>query len=95
MRKGRAHTGSCCVGDGVEQLLWRIQHGELPSQGQHHPKVVIVHVGTNGKSSQTVKSTATQDLGGLMQLQTSEEHKQPDPHYPALIFQKENLRPSI
>ena len=40
---------SCPAGDGVEQLLWRIQHGEVPGQGQHHPKVVVVHVGTNGE----------------------------------------------
>lgn len=39
----------CSAGDGVEQLLWRIQHGEVPGQGQHHPKVVVVHVGTNGE----------------------------------------------
>ncbi len=38
-------------GDGVKQLLWRLQHGELPSKSQHHPKVVVVHVGTNGEST--------------------------------------------
>ena len=38
-------------GDGVKQLLWRLQHGELPSETQHHPKVVVVHVGTNGESA--------------------------------------------
>ena len=37
-------------GDGVKQLMWRLQHGELPSESQHHPKVVVVHVGTNGES---------------------------------------------
>ena len=39
------------TGDGVKQLLWRLQHGELPSETQHHPKVVVVHIGTNGESA--------------------------------------------
>lgn len=29
--------------------MWRLQHGELPSAKAHHPKVVVIEVGTNGK----------------------------------------------
>lgn len=38
-------------GDGVEQLAWRLQHGELPVDRDRQPKVIIVHVGTNGAST--------------------------------------------
>ena len=46
-------------GDGVKQLLWRLQHGELPSETQHHPKVVVVHVGTNGESTRSHACTTS------------------------------------
>ena len=42
-----ALTCACAAaGDKAEQLLWRLQNGELP--GTKHPKVVVVMVGTNG-----------------------------------------------
>ena len=42
---------SCHVvpGDKVEQLLWRLQNGELPAT--KHPKVVTVMIGTNGAAA--------------------------------------------
>ena len=36
-------------GDKVEQLLWRLQNGELPVS--KHPKVVAIMIGTNGAPS--------------------------------------------
>ena len=54
-RQARRPARLSCIwlppGDGVKQLMWRLQHGELPSETQHHPKVVVVHVGTNGEST--------------------------------------------
>ena len=37
------------AGDKAEQLLWRLQNGELPAT--KHPKVVVVMIGTNGEES--------------------------------------------
>ncbi len=37
------------AGDKAEQLLWRLQNGELPAS--KHPKVVVVMIGTNGEHS--------------------------------------------
>ena len=37
------------AGDKAEQLLWRLQNGELPAT--KHPKVVVVMIGTNGEHS--------------------------------------------
>ena len=43
----------CCgvatLGDKVEQLVWRLENGELPIARQ--PKVVVVQIGTNGARS--------------------------------------------
>jgi hypothetical protein len=36
------------TGDGTEQLLWRLQNGELPPAARA-PKVVVLACGTNGK----------------------------------------------
>ena len=42
-----ALTCACAAaGDKTEQLLWRLQNGELPAT--KHPKVVVVMIGTNG-----------------------------------------------
>ena len=35
--------------DRVEHLAWRLRHGELPTDKAHHPKIVILHAGTNGE----------------------------------------------
>lgn len=37
--------------DKVEHLAWRLRHGELPIDKAHHPKIVILHAGTNGGTS--------------------------------------------
>lgn len=43
----RAEVCSAVAGDKAEQLLWRLQNGELPAS--KHPKVVVVMIGTNGE----------------------------------------------
>ena len=43
------------TGDKVEQLLWRLDNGELPAARQ--PKVVVVMIGTNGAPA-TASGTA-------------------------------------
>lgn len=69
----RAHSMGI-ASDGVEQLLWRIQHGELPSQGQHHPKVVVVHVGTNDIAGECTVETG-QKVADQMQTLLDEFHQ--------------------
>ena len=39
--------------DKVEHLAWRLRHGELPTDKAHHPKIVILHAGTNGEAAPT------------------------------------------
>lgn len=44
-----------CSGDKVEQLVWRLENGELPTARQ--PKVVVVQIGTNGAPLSTRSCT--------------------------------------
>lgn len=37
------------AGDWIGHLMWRLRNGELPRT--HHPKVVVIHIGTNDLSS--------------------------------------------
>lgn len=50
------------AGDKAEQLLWRLQNGEMPAS--KHPKVVVVMIGTNGECpplGQTMQRSAEHD----------------------------------
>ena len=48
------------AGDKVEQLLWRLQNGEIPAS--KHPKVVVVMIGTNGEDTSTSKPLHTEGV---------------------------------
>ncbi|KAK9905658.1 hypothetical protein WJX75_004011 [Coccomyxa subellipsoidea] len=54
------------AGDKVEQLLWRLQNGELPAT--KHPKVVTVMIGTNDLVGNCSLTSAAETAAGIVEI---------------------------
>ncbi|KAK9907995.1 hypothetical protein WJX75_001192 [Coccomyxa subellipsoidea] len=66
--------------DGVEQLAWRLQHGELPVDRDRQPKVIIVHVGTNDIVGECTNELGAKVASGIEDILTDLHSQLPATH---------------
>jgi lysophospholipase L1-like esterase len=65
--------------DRIQNVLWRLDHGEMDGM---HPKVVVLHIGTNN-TSETAKArqnTAAEIVAGIRAILQRLRAKAPDAH---------------
>ncbi|BDA44584.1 probable platelet-activating factor acetylhydrolase IB subunit beta at C-terminar half [Coccomyxa sp. Obi] len=66
--------------DGVEQLAWRLQHGELPTDKAHQPKVLVLHVGTNDIVGECTNELGTKVAEGIKGILSDLHNRLPSTH---------------
>ncbi|EIE23771.1 SGNH hydrolase [Coccomyxa subellipsoidea C-169] len=66
------------AGDKVEQLLWRLQNGELPAT--KHPKVVTVMIGTNDLVGNCTLTSAAETAAGIVEINSLLHAELPTTH---------------
>ncbi|BDA47685.1 probable platelet-activating factor acetylhydrolase IB subunit beta [Coccomyxa sp. Obi] len=66
------------AGDKVEQLLWRLQNGELPVS--KHPKVVAIMIGTNDLVGNCTLQSAAETAAGIMEVNSLLHSELPQTH---------------
>ncbi|CAL8463192.1 g2726 [Coccomyxa elongata] len=66
--------------DGVEQLAWRLQHGEVPTDKTHQPKVLILHVGTNDIVGECTNELGTKVAEGIKGILADLHERLPSTH---------------